>query len=505
MVTGDDAVAPPAFDWKRWPETEALRRRADRDGAGGQRLRPRAWPSGCPARPARGSRTGSTTWSSPAGPAWPAGSRRWATSARPIRYAVERPVFAHRGGMLPRIAVVAASRATDAAEPGVREVAIKVESVAAFSRAHDLGLEIVGLSARPLSGRPGLRASGTTLAVVERRGYLGFEPFPGEPGARGPDEAARGPRRPGRARALARPAPTVRRRRRGVRRHRGDARPRDRAGGLDRPGLSPGLRGRARLLAVAEPRRAGAEGPAGPARAGLGEPRPPHLPFLPAVLPPPDRHVRAARLPAPRAVPRRRARRLGAPDPRAPDHRDRHLRRPRPRPRGGRPGLRPPGPARPAAAEHRRPLGRPARRVDPRGRHAPPRSPVRLRRPPRRPQGRGRHRDHEAVLRLPVPPPGVHRRRALARRSAIAPTACSSSAGSTPSSTRGSSARGRSAATSRTSSAARATRASTSRPSARSSPRPIRDYTDPPPRMSRATRRRANPGEPKGRDRPAER
>ena len=52
--------------------------------------------------------------------------------------------------------------------------------------------------------------------------------------------------------------------------------------------------------------------------------------------------------------------------------------------------------------------------------------------------------------------------------------AASRSAGSTPTSTPGSSARGRSAATSRTSSAARATRASTSRPSARSSRRPTR-------------------------------
>ena len=68
---------------------------------------------------------------------------------------------------------------TEAAGSVVPEVAIKVESVAAFSRAHDLGLEIVGYPMGPYRiGRvPGER---TTLAVVERRGYLGFEPFPGE-------------------------------------------------------------------------------------------------------------------------------------------------------------------------------------------------------------------------------------------------------------------------------------------------------------------------------------
>ena len=51
--------------------------------------------------------------------------------------------------------------------------------MADFSRAHDLGLEMMGYSMGPYRvGRvPGAK---TTLAVVERRGYLGFEPFPGD-------------------------------------------------------------------------------------------------------------------------------------------------------------------------------------------------------------------------------------------------------------------------------------------------------------------------------------
>ena len=59
------------------------------------------------------------------------------------------------------------------------EVAIKVERVADFSRAHDLGLEMIGYPVGPYRvGRvPGGK---TALAVVERRGYLGFEPFPGD-------------------------------------------------------------------------------------------------------------------------------------------------------------------------------------------------------------------------------------------------------------------------------------------------------------------------------------
>jgi hypothetical protein len=95
-------------------------------------------------------------------------------------YSVGVPVFAHRGGFFPRIAL-----ANDAAnangDPGSRvpELAIKVDRVADFSRAHDLGLEILGYAMGPFRiGRvPGTH---TTLAVVERRGYLGFEPFPGE-------------------------------------------------------------------------------------------------------------------------------------------------------------------------------------------------------------------------------------------------------------------------------------------------------------------------------------
>ena len=59
------------------------------------------------------------------------------------------------------------------------EVAIKVESAPAFSRAHDLGLELAGQPVGPYRvGR--IAGKRTALAVVERRGYLGFEPFPGE-------------------------------------------------------------------------------------------------------------------------------------------------------------------------------------------------------------------------------------------------------------------------------------------------------------------------------------
>ncbi len=97
-----------------------------------------------------------------------------------IHYAVGVPVFGHPGGVFPRIAAtVGAATGTNGVPLQVREVAIKVDSVAAFSRAHDLGLEISGYPMGPYRiGR--VQGERTTLAAIERRGYLGFEPFPGD-------------------------------------------------------------------------------------------------------------------------------------------------------------------------------------------------------------------------------------------------------------------------------------------------------------------------------------
>ena len=202
----------------------------------------------------------------------------------------------------------------------VREVAIKVESVAAFSAGPRPGPGDRRATRWARTGSAGCRARRTTARGGRAARLPRVRAVPGRPGPRGPDEAARGARRPGRARPLGGAAAAVRRRRRGVRRDRGDPRPRDRAGRLARPGLPPGLRGRARLLAVAQPAARVQKARQDRLGPGLGEPRPPHLPLLAAVLPARHRHVRArSGFVAPRAVPRRRARRLGCPDPRAPD------------------------------------------------------------------------------------------------------------------------------------------------------------------------------------------
>jgi hypothetical protein len=181
MATVTEAEAPPSFEWKRWPETEEFV-----EGLIASALAGNTFARGLEERmPAE---TGTRF------PIWvdhlvvsnvPGLSERLQElgyERQPIRYPVNLPVFAHPGGIFPRIAIVgpaAGGNGSAVQEPPVHEVAIKVDSVAAFSRAHDLGLEVIGYPLGPYRiGRvPGER---TTLAAVERRGYLGFEPFPGD-------------------------------------------------------------------------------------------------------------------------------------------------------------------------------------------------------------------------------------------------------------------------------------------------------------------------------------
>ena len=258
------------------------------------------------------------------------GVRVWTLGyrAQDRAYAVGAPVYAHRGGMFPRVAV---SRRG----PEVREVAIKVESVAAFSRAHDLGLD-VGATRSGRTGSGGVAGEATSLAVVERRGYLGFEPFPG-------DLAREGRMRPHAARdALAARELWQARRRRFD----------DDAEGFDATEATlermielAGLADLACHLVFEVERdywqsrnRAARVQKARQDRLGLGWANHDHHTFrcsrrfFPRVI----AMFESLGFHAPRAVPRRGARRLGRPDPRAPDDRHRDLRRPRPRARRGR-------------------------------------------------------------------------------------------------------------------------------------------------------------------------
>ena len=170
---------PAAFEWRRWPETESVVNELVRSALAGNafasRLAERMVPEtgtiiqnwldhlvvGAP--PSFGSRLIGLGFERQAAP-----------------YAVGTPLYAHPGAIFPRIAHA------PSADGGtvVKELAIKVESAAAFSGAHNLGLKLQGYPLGPYRfGR--VTGDATDLVVVERRGYLGFEAFPSESARQG--------------------------------------------------------------------------------------------------------------------------------------------------------------------------------------------------------------------------------------------------------------------------------------------------------------------------------
>jgi hypothetical protein len=160
------------FDWKRWPETEAFVDHLLRIALDGN-----AFASELAERMRRETATLFRDWVDHLVIAAPSGFVHQLAglgyTRRAKDFAIGVPVYGHDGGTFPRLAVAPARLES------VGEVAIRVESIAAFSSAHNLALHIEGYPLGPYRvGRiPGAR---TTLAVVERRGYQGFEAFPGD-------------------------------------------------------------------------------------------------------------------------------------------------------------------------------------------------------------------------------------------------------------------------------------------------------------------------------------
>jgi hypothetical protein len=172
-------AAPPSFDWKRWPATESLV-----DEMIATALAGNAFAAQLAERMLLETGTSFSVWVDHlvirGAPRLGQRLQSLGYVRQAIAYSVGVPVFAHPGGIFPRIALQSDGLHGDGDSVlAVPEVAIKVESAAAFSRAHDLGMEIVGYPMGPYRiGR--VAGQRTTLAVVERRGFLGFEPFPGD-------------------------------------------------------------------------------------------------------------------------------------------------------------------------------------------------------------------------------------------------------------------------------------------------------------------------------------
>jgi hypothetical protein len=183
-MTNELQTDPPAgavangFDWKRWPETEALIDRLVQSA-----LSHHAFASNLAERMIHETGTRFKVWLDHFVLADRPGLGRelvgFGYSRRDVGFAGKEIVMDHAGGDFPPIILDRSMASSETNPHVVREVAIKVESVADFSRAHDLGLEIQGIPLGPyrLGRIPG---EGTNLVVVERRGYRGFEPMDGE-------------------------------------------------------------------------------------------------------------------------------------------------------------------------------------------------------------------------------------------------------------------------------------------------------------------------------------
>jgi len=172
MTTANGDRAGAGFDWKLWPETEALVGRWV-----GLALEGNAFAARLAGRMREETNTRFADWVDHlvvgGGSGLAAELRTLGYARQTAAYTAGAAVYAHVGGIFPRI-VVAPGTGSE-----VRSVAVKVESVAAFSRAHDLGLDVLGYPMGPYRvGR--VAGAGTELLAVERRGYLGFEPFPGD-------------------------------------------------------------------------------------------------------------------------------------------------------------------------------------------------------------------------------------------------------------------------------------------------------------------------------------
>ena len=284
MTTAIAAPAASAFDWKRFPETEAF--------VGDQIARALAGNSFASHLAERMRKETSTRFGDWVDHLVLSGHAGLEQELSKLAYAREgghgalgAAVFAHQGGMFPRIVVVPPRAGAE-----VRPSAIKVESVADFSRAHDLGLEIVGYPLGPYRHAT-IAGEVTALGIVERRGYLGFEPFPGE-------LAKAGRMAPHAARdAMAAKDLWKGRQRRFDDDEAGfDVTEATLARVIDLAG-SPDLA--CHLIFEAEREywqsrnRAarGAEGSPRPPGPGMGESRSPHLPLLPAVLSARDRYL----------------------------------------------------------------------------------------------------------------------------------------------------------------------------------------------------------------------
>jgi hypothetical protein len=174
MTTASSPILPPSFDWQRWPETESFL-----EGKVQSALGNNAFAAELARRMGDETSTRIVDWidhlvlADRPGLVEELGRLGYARAAD--SFGVNEPSFRHPGGQFPALGVAS----KPGGGPEVVTMALKVESIADFSAASDLGLEAIGYPMGPYRFA-GVEVAGaeTALIVVERRGYLGFEPFP---------------------------------------------------------------------------------------------------------------------------------------------------------------------------------------------------------------------------------------------------------------------------------------------------------------------------------------
>src|SRR5262249_39736728 len=138
MSTVAQSAPPATFDWRRWPETEAFV-----DEAITTALEGNAFAAKLSDRMRRETGTEFKVWVDHlvlrGGTALQNRLEALGYRRDKATYSFGVPVFVHHGGMFPRIALtLAGTNGSGATGYTIPEVAIKVERVAGFLRAHDL-------------------------------------------------------------------------------------------------------------------------------------------------------------------------------------------------------------------------------------------------------------------------------------------------------------------------------------------------------------------------------
>ncbi len=174
MIKSTNAPASTTYDWQRWPETEEFLK--DKVSAA---LAGNPFVAALATQMQEETSTRIDDWIDHLvlndRPELRSILQRLGYERAEESYDINVPSLRHPGAQFPTLVI----KAGGTRDSDVLEICLIVESIAAFSEAQNLGLVPIGYPVGPFRiARVDAESVETTLAVVERRGYRGFEPFP---------------------------------------------------------------------------------------------------------------------------------------------------------------------------------------------------------------------------------------------------------------------------------------------------------------------------------------